>query len=83
MKSFRSRALGRADQELDVYKTTTTLNIRSGPGTHFPALAQVLPAKTPVLVLKREGNWSFVEVLTIVKGQADLEGWVFSKSLVG
>jgi len=81
MSSFRAKVMGRKDEESDTYHTTTGLNIRSGPGTSFNTLTEPLPAATPVLVLKREGNWSFVEVLDTVHGQADLEGWVFSKYL--
>jgi N-acetylmuramoyl-L-alanine amidase len=37
---------------------------------------------TAVLVLKTEGNWSFVAVEETVNGEMDLEGWVSSKFLV-
>ena len=82
MKSFRARALGREDQSLDEYRTSTELNIRSGPGTSFQLITNPLPAGTNVLVLKREGNWSFVEVLDVVHGLMDLEGWVYTRYLV-
>lgn len=81
MNSFRSKALGRKDESLDEYITTTDLNIRSGAGTNFNTLTQPLTPDTKVLVLKRVGNWSFVEVLEPVHGMADIEGWVFSKYL--
>lgn len=81
MNSFRSRALGRKDESLDTYETSASLNIRSGPGTSYNMLADPLPPKTQVIILKRERNWSFVEVIDIVDGQMDLEGWVFSKYL--
>jgi len=82
MGSFRSRAMGRADEGMDEYLTSTALNIRSGPGTTFSTLSDPLPVNTKVLVLKTEGNWSFVETLDSVNGMMDLEGWVFTKYLV-
>ena len=82
MGSFRSRAMGRRDDSIDEYVTSTSLNIRSGPGTAFATLSDPLPKGTPVLVLKTEGTWSFVEVQKTVKGIMDLEGWVSTKFLV-
>ncbi|WP_026897428.1 N-acetylmuramoyl-L-alanine amidase [Daejeonella oryzae] len=81
MKSFRARAMGRKNEDLDSYITTTILNIRSGPGTFYEMLAKPLPEGTRVTSLKTEGNWSFVDVEDIVDGQMDLEGWVFTKYL--
>jgi N-acetylmuramoyl-L-alanine amidase len=81
MKSFRARAMGRKNEDLDAYVTTTVLNIRSGPGTLFDALSKPLPEGTRVTTLKTEGNWSFVQVEEIVHGLMDLEGWVFTKYL--
>jgi N-acetylmuramoyl-L-alanine amidase len=80
--SFRSKAMGRKDETMDDYITSAELNIRTGPGTSFPVLTTALPAGTPVLVLKTEGTWSFVEVQSTVNGIMDLEGWVSSKFLV-
>lgn len=82
MASFRSRAMGRKDESVDEFKTGDELNIRSGPGTAFPTLTGPLPKGTPVVVLKTEGTWSFVDVQTTVNGIMDLEGWVASKFLV-
>ena len=82
MGSFRSKAMGRKDDTLDQYVTADELNIRSGAGTAFPPLTAPLPKGTPVLVLKTEGNWSFVDVQATVNGVMDLEGWVASKFLV-
>lgn len=82
MASFRSRAMGRQNERLDLYHTTANVNVRSGAGTSF---AQVMPFSLPkgtkVLELKREGNWSFVEVLDVVEDLNDLEGWVSTKYL--
>ncbi|HYJ38689.1 MAG TPA: N-acetylmuramoyl-L-alanine amidase [Chitinophagaceae bacterium] len=82
MGSFRSRVMGRKDNEPKIHFTTTDANIRSGAGTQFPALTDPLPKNTEVIVLKREGNWTFVEVIGKVNGLNDLEGWIFSKYLV-
>ena len=82
MSSFRSRVMGRKNNELPLYVTTTEVNIRTGAGTRFPPLTDPLPKKTAVHILKRDANWSFVEVVETVKGLNDLEGWIFSKYLV-
>ena len=82
MGSFRTKAMGRQDENLDKFKTATELNIRMGAGSNFQTLTdKPLPPETRVLVLKTEGNWSFVEVLDTVHGVMDLEGWVSSKFL--
>src|SRR5918993_2562651 len=82
MGSFRSKVMGRKDNAPQVFLTTTAVNIRSGAGTQFAPLSEELPKNVAVTVLKREGNWSFVQVLEKVHGLNDLEGWVFSKFLV-
>jgi N-acetylmuramoyl-L-alanine amidase len=83
MGSFRSRVMGRSNEKIDTFEVNTDgLNIRSGPGTQFQTiLSEGLPVGTKVQVLKREGNWSFVEVKDIVSNLMDLEGWVFSRFL--
>ena len=83
MGSVRSRAMGRQDETLDDFVTSDELNIRSGPGTTFNTLIEKpLPKGTKVVVLKTEGNWSFVDVQETVHGVMDLEGWVSTKFLV-
>jgi N-acetylmuramoyl-L-alanine amidase len=82
MGSFRSKAMGRNDDTLDEYVTAAQLNIRTGAGSTFPTLTTPLQKGTAVLVLKTEGNWSFVAVEETVNGEMDLEGWVSSKFLV-
>lgn len=82
MGSFRSRAMGRKENEAVIHITSTEVNIRSGPGTHFTPVTDPLPVDTRVEVLKREGNWSFVDVADVVHDLNDLEGWIFSKYLV-
>ena len=81
MKSFRARAMGRKDESVDEYKVLTDVNIRSGAGTTFETITKPLPKGTDVIVLKTQGNWSFVEVQETVHGFMDLEGWVFTKYL--
>lgn len=81
LKNFRAKALGRKDVYLDEYATTIELNIRQGPGTGYMTITKPLPTGTKVLELKREGNWSLVEVQNVVHGLMDLEGWVFRKYL--
>lgn len=81
MSSFRAKSMGRKENTLNVLTTSAELNIRSGPGTQFIPVTRMLPPGTKVQVMKREGNWSFVEVLQKVHGLNDVEGWVFSKFL--
>jgi N-acetylmuramoyl-L-alanine amidase len=82
MASFRSRAMGRRENEPVLFKTSTDVNIRSGAGTQFATVSKPLPKNTQVQVLKREGNWSFVDVMGVVHGLNDIEGWIASKLLV-
>jgi N-acetylmuramoyl-L-alanine amidase len=81
MGSFRSKVMGRKENDPVLFKTTTELNIRSGAGTQFPTVTKALPKNTNVEVFKRDGNWSFVDVDGTVHGLNDVEGWVFSKFL--
>lgn len=85
MESFRSRVLGRLEDEQEQHIehiTSSTLNIRRGPGTqHKPILGSPLPIGTRVEILAREGRWAQVEVLDVVKGIMDMEGWVHTRYL--
>ena len=77
MLSFRSRVLGRAEDEGPDHETLTTLNIRTGPGTQFDRLeAGPLPPGTPLRVLAEQGSWRLVDVLEPIREIADLQGWV-------
>ena len=83
MPSFRSKVLGRKNDQTSVHHNVAPVNIRAGAGTQFaPLTEQLLPKNTKVRILKREGTWSFVEVLETVHGLNDLEGWIASKFLV-
>ena len=82
MHSFRSKVMGRKENVPELFKTTTDLNIRVGPGSAFSTITEKpLPKNTLVEIIKKEGNWSFVEVQDTVHGLNDLEGWVYSKYL--
>lgn len=82
MGSFQSKAMGRKENAEQVHLTSTKVNIRTGAGTQFPRITEALPKNTAVHILKRDGNWSFVEVTDVVHELNDLEGWIFSKYLV-
>ncbi|MEE8523558.1 MAG: N-acetylmuramoyl-L-alanine amidase [Thermoanaerobaculia bacterium] len=82
MASFRARVLGREDDEPEILETSTTLNIRSGPGTLHETLREgPLPPGTRVEVLAMEGLWRLVDVLDVVGGAMDVQGWVHGRFL--
>lgn len=82
MASFRARLLGRADDEVEHYVTTSALNVRAGPGTEFaPLPGSPLPADTRVAVLEQQGLWWRIDVLDTVSGVMDLVGWCHSRYL--
>lgn len=82
MTSFRGRLMGRADSELDVYRTSADLNVRVGPGTEYAVLpGSPLPVGTRVGVLEQSGVWWRVDVLDAVAGAMDLVGWCHSRYL--
>lgn len=82
MESFRGRVLGRREDEDGLYKTTAELNIRVGPGTeHATIEGSPLPRETEVAVLHHEGSWRFVDVLPVVNGVMDVQGWVHRRFL--
>jgi N-acetylmuramoyl-L-alanine amidase len=81
MASFRSRVLGRRDDQDEVYLAKTALNIRSGPGVQFAALpGSPLPAQARLSVQERQAVWWRVEVLDADSDEA-AEGWVHSRFL--
>jgi N-acetylmuramoyl-L-alanine amidase len=82
MASFRAHVFGRDGEEEGKYKTSTNLNIRSGPGTDYETLqGSPLSMGTEVIVLDNVGNWRFVDVLDVDNDVADLEGWVHGRYL--
>jgi N-acetylmuramoyl-L-alanine amidase len=55
-------------------QTTTTVNIRSGPGVEFAPVSAALKKGTKVKKVAGEGEWSYVTF-------GNLKGWVSSKYL--
>ena len=80
MGSFRSRVLGRRDDQPDLFIVAEALNLRRGPGSEHPRV-EVLPAGTRVDVLEESGSWRRVDVLDAVNGDMDLQGWVHGRFL--
>ncbi|MFN8545995.1 MAG: N-acetylmuramoyl-L-alanine amidase [Candidatus Binatia bacterium] len=82
MASFHSRLVGRADGASQLFATTASLNIRSGPGTEHATLkGSPLPKGATVNVLERNGLWWKVDVMATVRTVMDLVGWVHSRYL--
>jgi N-acetylmuramoyl-L-alanine amidase len=80
MHSFRSRIVGREEDEAPKYEAMRTLNVREGPGyLHSRIIGVPIPKGTIMEVVDTHGNWSFVDVLDEVDGDMDIEGWVFSR----
>ena len=83
MGSFRSKIMGRQADMPVIFKTTTTLNIRSGPGTEFSKLDEgPLPQGTEVDILRSTASWRFVDVLDELNGVSGLQGWVHGRFLL-
>jgi N-acetylmuramoyl-L-alanine amidase len=82
MVSFRSRLMGRMEDSAPIYRTTTILNIRSGPASGYPEIpGGPLPEGAEVQILSADGVWFRVEVQSGEGIPAGLEGWVNSKFL--
>ena len=76
MASFRSRLLGRQEEEDEIYEIIAeALNIRKGPGIEFEPVSPPLSRGTKVALLKTEDRWTKVDV----EGPNDIEGWVYNK----
>ncbi|MBN1265129.1 MAG: N-acetylmuramoyl-L-alanine amidase [Anaerolineales bacterium] len=79
MHNFRSQVMGRKEIFPVAYTTTSTLNIRSGPGTqHGTITKKPLKQDCNMEYLQKEGSWIKVHVLDEVDGDMDVEGWVHS-----
>lgn len=77
MSSFRSIAMGRVNDDPERYRTTASLNIRSGPGLEHGKLPQSpFPPGTMVNVRNWSRPWAEVEVLSGPGGSPDLTGWM-------
>lgn len=76
IEHFRSSLIGRADDDFELFETTTALNIRGGPGVQFAKLtAEALVKGTRLEVELRDGSWCFAEVLD-ADDEPNLTGWV-------
>jgi N-acetylmuramoyl-L-alanine amidase len=77
MDSFLARVFGRADNgdASMIVRSTTGLNLRTGPGTNFPlAQREPLPNGTKVLPQEASGSWRLVTVLDR-SGTGKISGW--------
>ena len=84
MDSFRAQLIGRAADvdEAPAWRTTTRLNIRSGPGTGHEVLSDgrsPLAQGTAVDVVDAHGAWRLVRVEP--DGTAPFSGWVHGRYL--
>ncbi|MGR5546652.1 N-acetylmuramoyl-L-alanine amidase [Vibrio sp. PNB22_2_2] len=82
MSTFQSLLDGRnSDDEEEMFKTTTALNIRLGPGTEYEKFEDVspLPKGTRLSVLEHHNVWRRVDVLDTVNDEMDIVGWVHSR----
>lgn len=76
MASYRSALMGRRDDMAELFKSTTQLNIREGPGTGFAKLGiSPLAPGTRLRLDRREASWYRVEVLD-KDGLPSDTGWV-------
>lgn len=83
LESVRARLLGRADDHAGLYRTSTKLFVRDGPGAGFAALPGTpVPQGTEVEVLSKNGLWWQIDVVGEVNGVMDIVGWCHSKYLV-
>lgn len=81
MMSFRSKVLGRLDDNSRLFETTTDLNIRSGPGASYSTLDfGPLKENTRVEILNSFEVWKYVQVVNH-PAKAEARGWVHGKYL--
>lgn len=81
MDAFRSRLLGRKEDEALTYTVNTEgSNLRSGPGIQYPYLGH-LGKGTKAAFVKAHLNWVYVLVLDDKEDMPEREGWVH-KSLL-
>lgn len=82
MSNFRSRLMGRMEDETPLYMPTTVLNIRSGPGMEYqPLPGSPLQVGTKVRFGAAQGTWWWVEVQAGDGISNSFEGWVNSSYL--
>ncbi len=76
MESFRGFLIGRADDDLELFETVASLNIREGPGVGFDKIdGSPLAKGTRLRGEVRDGSWHFVEVIN-ERGEPHTTGWV-------
>lgn len=83
MDSFRSNVLGRADDnEMVRYRTTTRVNLRTGPGAAYDLVqpSPLLPG-TLLNVRSRSASWCAVDVID-AGGQPSANGWVHGDYII-
>lgn len=90
MNSFKTLVFGRSEgsdvddpgNALFVVRSSTGLNIRSGPGATYDKLrGDALPDGTLIEVIEADGNWRYVAVLD-ANGDAEMSGWVHNRWLI-
>ncbi len=86
LERLQNAVMGRGSDEDEIYETLDIsgegLNIRSGPGASYAQIeGSPLPRGTRVSVITTRASWWQVEVLDVVRGFNDLEGWVSSRYL--
>jgi N-acetylmuramoyl-L-alanine amidase len=82
MSSFRSRLMGRTEDQTPMYETTTGLNIHTGPSAQDPPVpGSPLPAKTRVRFISSQSTWWQVDVVSGTGVSENMEGWVNSRYL--
>ncbi len=94
MDAFRSHLAGRKEETAEDeppevaqapapekrFATTALLNIRTGPGSYYDLITGgPLPKGTLLRILATDGLWHHVDVLSIVNGINNLEGWIHSR----
>ncbi|MDV7340341.1 N-acetylmuramoyl-L-alanine amidase [Terasakiella sp. A23] len=79
MDHLRSMALGRHEDEPQVYQTTANLNVRTGPGQNNEKMDfSPLPKGTELEVIEASGVWRYVDILDEIQGETHRTGWVHS-----
>lgn len=76
LENFRSRLVGRADDDFPVMETTANVNLREGPGVEYAKVRpNALPKGTRIEVETRDASWLFGDVLDENGDETD-SGWV-------
>lgn len=82
MASFKARVLGRAEAPLMACRTTSALNVRTGPGLEFPTVAgSPLPRGALVEVDASSALWRHVSAH--LDGGSVVIGWAHGEYLAG